>query len=142
MLLPGFLENLDFEAEGFLELLTSLLQKAPDRVLELEAATGLVPEADQEILPKARDLLKRLESLRRSGSLQGVRVEFMEADWAFKPPAPACHLLADVSRRLPKKSFQSNAPSPRAPPLSRTFRCEPRTYEQNALPFMNSLKEL
>ena len=57
---PGFLESLDFEAEALLELMASCLQKAPERVKELEAATSLGPEADRQLLPKAKDLLRQL----------------------------------------------------------------------------------
>ena len=104
VLVPGFLESLELEAEGLLELMVSLLQKAPDRAAELELATGLEPQADQQLLPKTKELLKQLEALRRekAGSpFAGVRVEFSDVDWAFKPPETVCHLLADA-RRLPK----------------------------------------
>ena len=107
VLVPAFLENLELEAEGLLELMVSLLQKAPDRVAELELATGLEPQADQQLLPKTKELLKQLEALRREKAgtpFAGVRVEFSDADWAFKPPETVCHLLADA-RRLPKVHF-------------------------------------
>ena len=57
-------------------------------------------------LVQAADLLKQLESLRRHADnpFGGVRVEFAEADWAFKAPeVPLCHLLADASRKASKK---------------------------------------